>query len=82
MVIDKWWDTDTVWCIYWYLAWAYYWYNMIPEYLKEWVAAKDFIRHTAEELYNHEYKEYDLSKIKPVVLGEHETRTWTNVLED
>ena len=82
MVVDLWWDADTTACIYWYLAWAYYWYDAIPEYLREGVAAKDFIRHTVEELYNHEYKEYDINKIKPIVAWEHETRTWTNVLEE
>ena len=82
MVVDKWWDADTTACIYWYLAWGYYWYDSIPDYLKQWVSAKDFIRHTAEELYNHEYKEYDLSKVKSVIPWDHETRTWTNVLED
>jgi hypothetical protein len=46
------------------------------------VSAKDFIRHTAEELYNHEYKEYDLSKVKSAIPWDHETRTWTNILED
>ena len=67
MVVDLWWDADTTACIYWYLAWAFYWYDAIQNYLKEWLAAKDFIKHTTEELYSHKYKEYDLSLIKPIV---------------
>ena len=82
MVVDLWWDADTTACIYWYLAWAYYWYDAIPNYLKEWVTAKDFIRHTTEELYSHEYKKYDISLVKAAIVWEHETRVWTNVLEE
>lgn len=52
MVLDLWWDTDTTWCIYWYLAWAYYWYDNIPERLKEWLAERDRIEKTAKLLYN------------------------------
>ena len=50
-VVNLWGDADTTWCIYWYLAWAYYGYDSIP---KEWVDSlvdKDRIADFAERLY-------------------------------
>jgi len=51
-VVNLWWDADTTWCIYWYLAWAYYGYDAIP---KEWIdrlVDKDRIKDFAEKLYS------------------------------
>ena len=50
-VVNLWWDADTTWCIYWYLAWAYYGYDNIPKKWIDWLVAKDRIKDFAEKLY-------------------------------
>ena len=81
MIVDLWWDADTTACIYWYLAWAYYWYDAISDYLKEWLAAKDFIENITQGLYTYKYKKYEW-EIKPIVVWDHETRLWSDVLNE
>ena len=51
-VINLWWDADTTACIYWYLAWAYYGYDSIPQERKDGLANKWLIRNFAERLYS------------------------------
>ena len=51
-VVNLWWDADTTWCIYWYLAWAYYGYDNIPKKWIDWLVAKDRIKDFAEKLYS------------------------------
>lgn len=50
-IINLWYDADTNWCIYWYLAWAYYWYDGIPDRWKNKIAKKDLIEKITKELY-------------------------------
>jgi ADP-ribosylglycohydrolase len=45
-------DADTNACIYWYLAWAYYWYDKIPDRRKNNVTNKWLIKNLADWLYN------------------------------
>ena len=54
-VVNLWMDADTVWCIYWYLAWAYYWYDNIPQSWKEWLVQWDRIERVAKKLYEHNF---------------------------
>ena len=52
-VVNLWGDTDTIWCIYWYLWWAYYWWKAIPNEWIEWLMDGDRIMDFAKNLYNH-----------------------------
>lgn len=45
-------DADTNWCIYWFLAWAYYWYDNIPKRWSEKIAKFDLIQSVALQLYD------------------------------
>jgi len=51
MVVNLWDDADTNWCIYWFLAGAYYWYDQIPARWKENIAKADLIRDITKELF-------------------------------
>ena len=52
-IVNLWSDADTNACIYWYLAWAYYWYDSIPDRRKNNVTNKELIKEITEKLYNH-----------------------------
>ena len=49
--VNLWLDADTTWCIYWYLAWAYYGYDNIPQERKDWLIEKERIEEYANKLY-------------------------------
>ena len=51
-VVNLWGDADTTWCIYWYLAWAYYGYDSIPKRRKDWLIEKDRIEDFTKKLYD------------------------------
>lgn len=51
-IVNLWYDSDTNACIYWYLAWAYYWYDSIPDRWKNNVTNWWFIYSIAEKLYS------------------------------
>ena len=51
-IVNLWSDADTNACIYWYLAWAYYWYDNIPSKRKDNVTNKDLVKNIADRLYN------------------------------
>ena len=51
-IVNLWNDADTNACIYWYLAWAYYWYNNIPSKRKDNITNKDLISNIANRLLN------------------------------
>lgn len=51
-VVNLWRDSDTTWCIYGYLAGAYYWYNNIPEKRKKWLMQREKIENIAKQLYD------------------------------
>ena len=52
-IVNLWGDADTNACIYGYLAWAYYWYDTIPERRRENISRKRLITEITEKLYNH-----------------------------
>ncbi len=49
--VNLWLDADTTWCIYWYLAWAYYGYDTIPQERKNGLVQVEKIKEYAEKLY-------------------------------
>ena len=51
-IINLWNDADTNWCIYGYLAWAYYGYDQIPSRWKEGVAKKTLIEKLTMGMYH------------------------------
>lgn len=51
-IINLWNDADTNWCIYWFLAWAYYGYKQIPSRWKDHVAKKELIEKITIEIFN------------------------------
>ncbi len=51
-IVNLWYDADTNWCIYWFLAWAYYWYDNIPDRRKDNIAKKELITKITMDLYN------------------------------
>ena len=51
-IVNLWYDADTNACIYWYLAWAYYGYDNIPERWKDNVTNKWLIKNLADRLYS------------------------------
>ena len=51
-IINLWYDADTNGCIYWFLAWAYYWYDNIPSRWKDNIAKKELILDITMRLYN------------------------------
>ena len=57
-VINLWWDSNTNACVYWYLAWAYYWIDAIPDKRKSWLMDYPFIYKFWELLYRHSQWEY------------------------
>ena len=55
LVINLWWDADTTACIYWYLAWAYYGYDKIPQSRRDWLVQWDRIERIAKKLYDNNF---------------------------
>jgi ADP-ribosylglycohydrolase len=55
LIINLWWDADTTACIYWYLAWAYYWYDRIPQSRRDWLVQWDRIERIAKKLYDNNF---------------------------
>lgn len=55
LIINLWWDADTTACIYWYLAWAYYWYDKIPQSRRDWLVQWDRIERIAKKLYDNNF---------------------------
>lgn len=50
-VVNLWYDSDTNWCIYWFLAWAYYGYENIPSRWKSTIVKKELIKDITVKLY-------------------------------
>lgn len=49
-IINLWGDTDTTACIYWYLAWAYYWIDDECKELIEQIEDVDYIKYLSRKL--------------------------------
>ena len=49
-IINLWWDTDTTACIYWYLAWAYYWIDDEVSKLIDKIEDIDYIKYLSRKL--------------------------------
>ena len=51
-IVNLWYDADTNWCIYWFLAGAYYGYDNIPDRRKNKIAKPDLIKEITINLIN------------------------------